>query len=94
MKQPPLPKQIRVKDATYTVLFMRELDGGDLGGFDGINKLLLISLAQSREEMIATLFHEFLHAVEHEYRVRLGHPKIERLEWDLAAAHKLALELP
>jgi hypothetical protein len=93
VKQPPLPRQIQVKDAVYTVIFVHEIKGGDMGGCDGVNRLIFLSLDQTREEMLASFYHELLHAIEFEYRVKLGHPKIERLEWDLARIHPVAASI-
>lgn len=83
MKQPPLPKQVKVRDAIYTVIFMDRLSGGDLGGMDPVNRLIMLSLDQTPEELVASWFHEFCHAIEHEYGVKMGHKVINRLEYDL-----------
>jgi hypothetical protein len=78
------PDKVRIGRATYCVHFMDSLTEGDLGGCDMTNKIILISKRQSKNDMLATFWHELLHAIEYEYRVKLGHPKIEKLEYDLA----------
>lgn len=60
------------------------LDDAFAGGCHFESKVLMISSRQSKSEALASLFHEILHAIEAEYKVKLGHGKINKLEYALA----------
>jgi len=78
------PKLIQVKDAVYHIIFTDSMDKKVLGLCDDRMKLILISLNQPPSEMLATIWHELMHAVEKEFKVNLGHPRIRKLEWAIA----------
>lgn len=75
------PVMIRVGQEDYAIRFASKLKNDDAGYCDSDMKLIVISRNQSPYEMLATLFHEALHAAEYEYNFELGHPKIRRLEY-------------
>jgi hypothetical protein len=78
------PKLVQVGTSTYHIVFMKKLsfvNAEDMGGFDPSSKLIMISLDQEPDEMFATYWHELLHAFEYETGLKLGHPRIKRLEW-------------
>lgn len=78
------PPLIPVGKATYHLIFVDRLAEDDLGVCDDKAKLIMISKRQTPEEMEATVYHELLHAIECEYRLKLGHPVIRKLEWAMA----------
>lgn len=89
MNEKRYPKEIKVKEKDYRVLFMHKLENGrTLGMCDLTNQLLIISKDQDDDEKLATFFHEWLHAIEEEYKLKLGHPKIRKLEWALVELFK------
>jgi hypothetical protein len=82
------PEIVEVGGARYWIAFARKLSDGDLGCCDPELKLIVISLDQSRQEMLATFWHECLHAMEFELGISLGHPKIRKLEYAVASVHQ------
>jgi hypothetical protein len=89
MKSPKHPKDypllVPVKDTFYHVVFFKRLSNNDLGFCDYDGKIIGLSREQSGLEMYATFFHELFHAFSHEYKIPLGHPQINRMEWDMVA---------
>ncbi len=83
------PKLVPVKDEWYRVCFANKLNDGNLGFCDGEMKLIAISLDQEPKEMLATFFHELSHAAAFEFKLKLGHPIITKLEWVMADAMML-----
>lgn len=65
----------------YRVCFARRLKNNDLGFCDGDMKLIVLSRNQSLKEMRATFEHELDHAFDYEYRLRLAHSKIKKMEY-------------
>ena len=79
------PTRLKIGEHEYRIVLMDELEEDKAGMcYFGNEKVILVSARQSKEEIIATLVHELLHACEAEYRVKLGHPKIRKLEYALA----------
>ena len=77
------PKEIIVKDQPYDIKFCRNTPEGpdsDVGLYDPETRTLYIRYKQTPKETFKTAVHEWLHAVEDEYGVKLGHPIIEKLE--------------
>lgn len=77
------PALTLIKDKIYHVIFAKKLKDkrGLLDGLCDLElKLIMISLDQTPRNMYSTYLHEKMHAIEHEYKLPLGHPRIERLE--------------
>lgn len=74
------PRALSIGNALYTVSFVNKMKGC-LGQCSGASKLILISRDQDAAEMLATYFHEVMHAWEFELGVKLGHPMIRKLEY-------------
>lgn len=79
-----VPKLLVIGNQTYHVIFCKKLRPKVLGMCDQENKVIYITLEQDPFEMVATVLHEALHAIECEFNVPLGHPKIRKLEYGLA----------
>lgn len=89
------PKLVTVGEEEYHVVFFTKLTNDDAGFCDFDGKIIGISRHQPEEDLLATFFHEFLHACEHELGCPIGHPKIRKLEFALArAAAELFLRNP
>lgn len=78
-----LPKHITIGDKDYCVIFTYYADESLAGLCEDNRKYILISAKEDRSEIYPTFFHEWLHGVEKEYGLRLGHKKIEKLEYAL-----------
>lgn len=79
------PTRLKIGEHEYRVVLMDELEEEKAGMcFFGPEKVIMVSARQSREEIIATLLHEALHAIEQEHKVKLGHKIINKLEYALA----------
>lgn len=78
------PKTIEIGDETYSVVFVERTEEDDYGMCDQTNKIIIISLNQDSDEMLKTFWHEVLHGFEEEFKVKLGHKVINKLEHVLA----------
>lgn len=87
MKMKDLPREVVVNGNFWRVRFVRRMPEGNenaigLCVFD--DKEILVMLCQSERERLATLIHELLHAIEHEYGVEIGHKLIGVIEYAVA----------
>jgi hypothetical protein len=88
-KRPPrrpkgYPHLLTICGETWHLIFVRKLPDGDLGYCTDDMRLIVISLAQTKAELRATIRHEYLHAMEAELKIKLGHPKIRKLEYAIS----------
>jgi hypothetical protein len=90
-KPDDFPKLLKVLDEDYRVCFAQKLNEGDLGYCDSDMKLIVLSRCQDMDEMLATFFHEALHAFEFEHGISLGHSRIRKLEYFLVSITKQLL---
>lgn len=77
------PKGITVGNAHWDVKFCRKTPDHpptDVGLCDPETRTIYIRYKQSRRETLMTFLHEWLHAVEFEYEIEIGHTIIEKLE--------------
>lgn len=74
-----------VGEEEYRILWCSDLREG-IYGFCTIGepRVIVLNSRQDKEELLPTIIHEILHAIEVEYRVKLGHGKIRKLEYALA----------
>ena len=80
-----IPSRIMIGESEYRVLWCHDLTDGISGLCTvGEPRVIVLNSRQDKDEYLPTLMHEILHAIEHEYRVKLGHGKIRRLEYALA----------
>jgi hypothetical protein len=80
------PREVRVKDETYQVKFVRKIKGerSTLGECDPESRTIRIKLGQSLAETFATFIHEVLHAIEFEYEIKISHRAIYLYEKGIA----------
>lgn len=88
------PTRLKIGEHEYRVVLMDELEESKAGMcFFGDEKVIMVSARQSKEEIIATLLHEVLHAIEQEQKVKLGHAIINKIEHALADVFCQLLDL-
>lgn len=74
------PEQIKVGRVYYDIVFDPDI-APDLGHCStGEDKLIQLNPKQTRHELIKTLLHELLHAIENEYKLSLPHKHVHELE--------------
>lgn len=92
MKNFEIPKQIRVKNAIYNIVFTNTLYPDDeyftFGLCDPQTRTIYIKKHLTEQQTISTYWHEYFHAVEFEYGVKIGHPMIEILEKAMAHLYR------
>lgn len=87
-----IPKQVRIKNALYNVVFTNTLEFKDdefcFGACDPSTRTIFLKKHLTEQQTVSTYFHEVLHAFEFEYDVKIGHPMIEILEKCFAHLHR------
>lgn len=80
-----IPSHIQAgRNGLYEVVWVESFKDNDTLGetrFDP--KQIAIKLGQTNKETVATLFHEFFHAVSHEYDINLTESQVKSLEKSL-----------
>lgn len=82
-KRTDYPKEALIHNETYEIRFvnkMSEPPTGDDGECDEINKYIRINRNLSAGETFYTFVHELLHAADQEYKIKLTHRQIYKLE--------------
>lgn len=79
-----LPKHLKIGKSVYCVVLSPDVDERYAGSCDQDRKVILLSSEDTREELMATFAHEILHALEVETKVKLGHKRINKMEYALA----------
>lgn len=83
-----LPKTVLVKNARYRIEMVdKAIDFGGIkarGICDGDKKEILILSKQTPRMILSTFFHELVHAMEWEYRIKLKHSQVMELEGPMA----------
>ena len=82
-KRSQYPKEALVHNECYAISFvnkMSESPTGDAGECDEINKYIRINRKLSAGETFYTFIHELLHAADQEYKIKLTHRQIYKLE--------------
>jgi hypothetical protein len=92
-KHPPPPLILPVKSARYTAVFVQRIKQGQVAGLcDDDDRMIFIAMTEEPRNRLAVIFHEWLHAVEAEYGVQLGHGRINQLEWDMVSLFEILSE--
>lgn len=79
-----LPTSLNINGVEYRITVTDIIDDAFAGGCHAESGVIMISSKQSKHEAIATLLHECLHAIESEYKVKIGEQRIRKLEYALA----------
>lgn len=84
MRERDIPRQLTIRGNEWTVRLVNKMPHGadDCVGlcvFD--DREIYILRGQTPRERGATAWHEILHAIEWEYKVKIGHRIINRLEY-------------
>lgn len=90
-RQKDYPRQLVIKDALWEVKFVREIPNqgtSQVYSYEGIcdpsEKVILIRMGQTAKERLVTFVHECLHAFEEEYRIKLPHSVINKIQYPIA----------
>lgn len=97
MKHAQFPKRVLVKDAWYQIVWKRDLAGyinatqgkkykrlrGYCDGNEG-KKLIYLQMGLTTITKVSTLIHEILHALSFEWKIKIAHRLIYRIELPLA----------
>jgi len=77
-----IPRTLVIGETVWDVGLVKTITGRstDVGICDNDNKEILIARGQGRYETLKTLIHEVLHAFEYEYKLRIDHDLIYKLE--------------
>lgn len=94
MKHKPIPASLRIGKHDYKIVITDVLDSSISGACHIYDKLILIDMKLSKSELMATLAHEILHAIEQEAGIELGHPKINKMEFLLAQIFEQIMPKP
>lgn len=71
----------KIGDREYRVAYCAKIEqSDDLGYCDTEAAVLYIKDGQTYEASLSTLFHEIMHAFEHEYRIKISHRAVYKLE--------------
>jgi hypothetical protein len=88
MQRKNYPNKLKVKDAMYDVSILPYIEeNGDevvRGYHYPKEKKILLLNKLTNEELFSTFIHEALHAIGHEYKIRLWHKTVYALEGPLA----------
>jgi hypothetical protein len=77
-----IPSSLVIRDNVWDVRFVKSIEGAKkaTGMADNDNKEILIVKGLGRYETIKTLIHEILHTFEFEYRLKIDHGLVYKLE--------------
>lgn len=79
-----MPKTLRVKDADYAVRVVATIPDDPKGRLVGLccaeTETIYLAKNQSDRDLLKTLIHEILHAVEFEWDIDIRHKQIYALE--------------
>lgn len=76
-----IPSSVKVKKATYEVLWSQEhVSGQNYGETRFDPKQLIIYDDGNDKETVHTFVHELLHAISHEYEINLTEQQVQKLE--------------
>lgn len=78
------PTRVKIKKFHWNIVFTNSIDDETVGLCDLNTKTIFIKKHLSKRQTLATFMHEWLHAVEEMYNVKLGHKIINKLEFAIA----------
>lgn len=94
MKQKTIPQTLKIGEHDYKIVVTDVLAESVSGACHIYDKLILIDIKLSKSDLMATLAHEILHAIEQEAGIDLGHPKINKMEYMLAQVFEQIMPKP
>jgi hypothetical protein len=77
------PEKLKIGKHEWSVIQSEsheDAEKDDLGVCVWDDKLIWISVRQSREQLICSFIHEVFHAIEYEYKIKIPHGIIYALE--------------
>lgn len=75
------PNTMLVGDSVWEIKLVKDIQQSDAyGACDPQTKTIYIEMAQTRKEMMSTLIHELIHAIEIEYGLTIRHKLVNNLE--------------
>lgn len=74
----------QIAGRTWRLVYRRIIDGENQGMTLFPERLVLIEYGLSKEELVSTFCHEFLHCIEMEYNIKISHDYIYKAEGYLA----------
>lgn len=82
------PEKLRIGDREYRVRFVKSIrgckkrigQGAIVGLYDPTRVEILIRKGQSDDEVLKTLLHEVVHAIEYEYEIKISHSGVYKFE--------------
>jgi len=78
------PKSLKVRNKNYKLEFTKDITDAGIWTVGANGSKIQISEFQSEKEKFKTVIHEVLHAIEHEYKIKISHKLIHALENPLA----------
>jgi Zn-dependent peptidase ImmA (M78 family) len=80
-----LRNEFEIGETTYKTAWCERIEGKDtLGYCDDEAKVIYIKDNQTLDESFNTVIHELVHAINHEYKIKLKHGQVYKLERALA----------
>lgn len=74
------PKFITLGKSEWEIKFVKKLGRNLVGLCEPNEKIIYIKTKQSKKEILSTLIHELLHAMEFEHEIPIKHKMVYRLE--------------
>lgn len=82
--KPPSPKRypplLPINRRLYHCILYGRLTDDDHGWCDDAHKVIALSLNQDRVELFKSLVHEWLHGANKEYKMKISHSDIRKME--------------
>jgi hypothetical protein len=89
-----IPHQVKIRTKTYEVAWIDQFkDGKTLGETRFELRQIILLNNMSPKMTVSTFFHEYLHAICHEYNVNLTENQVLALEKSFININSLILEL-
>lgn len=88
----PIPETLIIGDITWRIIRRSRLGKGVLGMCDDAEHIIYIRTRLSEHDLLSTLIHEVLHAIEYTTQTPLPHKSIYLIEAPLASVFKQLLD--
>ena len=80
MKRSEFPKHLIINEDIWSVVFLNNFDGDQVGECCPSEMLIKIKNGQGADERLKTFLHEVVHAIEFSYNFQLNHKHVYKLE--------------